>query len=88
MGDRVASAARELTARVVRSVWSAYGEGMSSDPPRRVDEGMNSPHALGRRANHRQDREREVDDHVIAGRVNVHADGAALLQHLDRIATT
>jgi len=49
---------------------------------------MNSPHALGRRANHRQDREREVDDHVIAGRVNVHADGAALLQHLDRIATT
>ena len=69
-------------------MWSAYGEGMSSDPPRRVDEGMNSPHALGRRANHRQDREREVDDHVIAGRVNVHADGAALLQHLDRIATT
>jgi len=31
-------------------------------------------------------REREVDEHVAAGRVRVHADGAALLDHLDHIA--
>lgn len=30
-----------------------------------------------------QQREREVDDHVAAGRVAVHDDGDALLEHLD-----
>ncbi len=32
-----------------------------------------------------QQREREVDDHVAAGRVAVHDDGDALLEHLDRL---
>ncbi|TXI56303.1 AbrB/MazE/SpoVT family DNA-binding domain-containing protein [Mycolicibacterium mageritense] len=31
----------------------------------------------------RQQREREVDEHVAAGEVTVHQDGDALLQHLD-----
>jgi hypothetical protein len=35
---------------------------------------------------HWQNRELEVDDHVAAGRIRVHGDGAALLDHLDRIA--
>jgi hypothetical protein len=35
-----------------------------------------------------KNREREVDEHVAAGRIRVHADGAALLDHLDRIAPT
>jgi hypothetical protein len=30
-----------------------------------------------------QEREREVDAHVAAGDVTVHADGEALLEHLD-----
>ncbi|MEB3071639.1 AbrB/MazE/SpoVT family DNA-binding domain-containing protein [[Mycobacterium] vasticus] len=32
-----------------------------------------------------QEREREVDDHVTAGRVTVHEGGDALLGHLDRL---
>lgn len=32
-----------------------------------------------------QRREREVDAHVGAGRVNVHADGDALLDHLEKL---
>ncbi|KAA8955861.1 AbrB/MazE/SpoVT family DNA-binding domain-containing protein [Mycobacterium sp.] len=32
-----------------------------------------------------QQREREVDDHIAAGRVKVHQDGDALLEHLDRL---
>ena len=32
-----------------------------------------------------QQREREVDDHVAAGRVTVHEDGDVLLEHLDRL---
>ena len=32
-----------------------------------------------------QQREREVDDHVTAGRVTVHQDGDALLDHLDQL---
>ncbi len=32
-----------------------------------------------------QQREREVDDHVAAGRVAVHQDGDALLEHLDQL---
>jgi AbrB family looped-hinge helix DNA binding protein len=32
-----------------------------------------------------QQREREVDDHVAAGRVTVHRDGDSLLEHLDRL---
>lgn len=32
-----------------------------------------------------QEREREVDDHVAAGRVTVHEDGDALLAHLDAL---
>jgi hypothetical protein len=32
-----------------------------------------------------QQREREVDDHVAAGRVTVDQDGDALLEHLDRL---
>jgi AbrB family looped-hinge helix DNA binding protein len=32
-----------------------------------------------------QQREREVDDHVAAGRVTVHEGGEALLEHLDRL---
>jgi hypothetical protein len=38
------------------------------------------------RAEDWQNRERDVDEHVAAGRVRVHGDGAALLDHLDRIA--
>jgi hypothetical protein len=40
------------------------------------------------RAEDWRNREREVDEHVAAGRVRVHADGAALLDHLDLIAPT
>ncbi|MFY2858708.1 AbrB/MazE/SpoVT family DNA-binding domain-containing protein [Mycobacterium sp. THU-M104] len=32
-----------------------------------------------------QQREREVDGHIAAGRVTVHQDGDALLEHLDRL---
>lgn len=32
-----------------------------------------------------QQREREVDDHVVAGRVAVHDGGEALLEYLDRL---
>ncbi|WP_232065703.1 AbrB/MazE/SpoVT family DNA-binding domain-containing protein [Mycobacterium heidelbergense] len=32
-----------------------------------------------------QQSEREVDDHVAAGRVTVHQDGDSLLEHLDRL---
>jgi AbrB family looped-hinge helix DNA binding protein len=32
-----------------------------------------------------QQREREVDDHVAAGRVTVHEDGEAFLEHLNRL---
>ncbi|MGH3561715.1 MAG: AbrB/MazE/SpoVT family DNA-binding domain-containing protein [Mycobacterium sp.] len=32
-----------------------------------------------------QQRERQVDEHVAAGRVTVHQDGDALLEHLDRL---
>lgn len=32
-----------------------------------------------------QQREHEVDDHVASGRVALHQDGAALLEHLDRL---
>lgn len=32
-----------------------------------------------------QQREREVDEHVAAGRVSVHDDGNALLDHLDHL---
>jgi hypothetical protein len=32
-----------------------------------------------------QQREREVDEHVAAGRVTVHDDGDALLDHLDHL---
>ncbi|WP_062378465.1 AbrB/MazE/SpoVT family DNA-binding domain-containing protein [Demequina pelophila] len=32
-----------------------------------------------------QEREREVDDHVAAGRVTVHSDGDDFLAHLDRL---
>ena len=32
-----------------------------------------------------QEREREVDEHVAAGRVSVHDDGDALLSHLDSL---
>ncbi len=34
-----------------------------------------------------QDREREVDEHVAAGRVHVHADGQDLLAHLEALDT-
>lgn len=34
---------------------------------------------------HWQQREREVDGHIAAGRVTVHQDGDALLEHLDRL---
>lgn len=33
----------------------------------------------------RQEREREVDAHVAAGEISVHADGDALLDHLDTV---
>lgn len=33
-----------------------------------------------------QTREREVDEHVASGRVTVHSDGEALLDHLDAVA--
>ncbi|MBS9534777.1 AbrB/MazE/SpoVT family DNA-binding domain-containing protein [Mycobacterium sp. M1] len=32
-----------------------------------------------------QQREQEVDGHIAAGRVTVHQDGDALLEHLDRL---
>lgn len=32
-----------------------------------------------------QQREKEVDEHVAAGRVTVHDDGDALLDHLDQL---
>jgi AbrB family looped-hinge helix DNA binding protein len=35
-----------------------------------------------------QEREREVDDHVAAGRVTVHDSGEDFLAHLDRLGTT
>lgn len=35
-----------------------------------------------------QDREREVDEHVVAGRIIVHGDGEAFLSHLEALEHT
>ncbi len=35
-----------------------------------------------------QERERQVDEHIAAGQVTVHEDGAALLEHLDDLGST